>query len=429
MLSQFLRISFFLMVILLLASCAAQKSITSSNVTTLNSELHSGQPAQKITIAEKPAVVPRSESDEVEKEGKPVKETGSTTEQASVSIAEPVPEKVSIALNVEFDTGKANIKPIFHNDIRKIADFMNKYSSMSAIIEGHTDNVGKESVNVELSLRRATKIKAYLVNKFGIDSSRIRVVGYDYQKPIASNETVEGRQKNRRGETHIVADGIPNKVYSFFEDSDLPKGGFPIVNQEYIDEKIQSFKELQGDASYSSKAVKGTALEIYAMWGGIFSHCAIRIETNPDSFYQLELQSLSDLKKAGMIDFRKIGAAIRLFGATENQFDVVEFTDKDERTKLDNLEPHYATMPICIGKRATRKTTQWYKDCLRQYARSYNPENGRKVGNQPKVFDYSPTIHNCCNFAEEALEACGLANCFDLGKSTGLHHKTGSLEE
>ncbi|NPU83833.1 MAG: OmpA family protein [Syntrophaceae bacterium] len=429
MLSLFLKISSFLMVILLLAGCAAQKSITSSNVTTLNSELNSGQPAQKITIAEKPAVVPLSQPDEVEKEVKPAKETGSATEQTPVSIAEPMPEMVSISLNVEFDTGRANIKPKFHNDIRRIADFMNKYSSTSAVIEGHTDNIGKKVVNVELSLLRATTIKAYLVDKFGIVSSRIKVVGYDYQKPIASNKTVEGRQKNRRGEAHIVADGIQNKVYSFFEDSDLPKGGFPIVNQEYIDEKIKSFKELQGDASYSSKAVKGTALEIYAMWGGIFSHCAIRIKTNPDSFYQLELQSLPDLKKAGMTDFRKIGAAISLFGATENQFDVVEFTDKDERTKLDNFEPHYATMPICIGKKATRKRSQWYRACLSHYARSYNPENARKAGNQTKVFDYNPTIHNCCNFAEEALEACGLANCFDLGKSTGLHHKTGSLEE
>lgn len=429
MLSLFLRISFFLVVILLLASCAAQKSITSLNVTTVNSDLNSDQPVQKVTIAEKQAVVPLYQPDEVEKEVKPAKDAGSATEQTPVSIAEPMPEMVSISLNVEFDTGKANIKPKFHNDIRRIADFMNKYSSTSAVIEGHTDNMGKKVVNVELSLLRATTVKAYLVDKFGIDSSRIKVVGYDYQKPIASNKTVEGRQKNRRGETHIEANEITNKVYSFFEDSDLPKGGFSIVNQEYIDEKITSFKEIKGVSSYSSKTVKGTALELYAMWGGIFSHCAIRIETNPGSFYQLELQTLPDLNKAGMIDFRKIGAAISLFGKTENQFDVVEFTDRAERMKLDDFEPHYATMPICIGKKATKKRPDWYRDCLSHYARSYNPENARKAGNQTKVFDYNPTIHNCCNFAEEALEACGLANCFDLGKSTGLHHKTGSLEE
>ncbi len=157
------------------------------------------------------------------------------------------------------------------------------------------------------------------------------MIGYDYQKPIASNKTAEGRQKNRRGETHIETNVIPNSLYSFFEDSDLPKGGFSIVNQETIDAKIKSFKEKQGVASYSSKIVKGPTLELYAMWGGIFSHCAIRIETDPHSFYQLELQTLPDLKKAGMKDYHKIGAAINLLGVTKDQFDVVEFTDKNER--------------------------------------------------------------------------------------------------
>ena len=301
---------------------------------------------------------------------------------------------------------------------------MNKYPSTSAVIEGHTDNVGKEGVNVKLSHRRAANIKAYLVEKFGIDRSRIKAIGYDYQKPIASNKTAEGRQKNRRGETRIETN-----TYSFFEDSGLPKGGFSIVNQETIDAKIKSFKEKQGVASYSSKIVEGPTLLLYAMWGGIFSHCAIRIETDPHSFYQLELQTLPDLKKAGMKDFHEIGAAINLLGVTIDQFDLVEFNDKNEREKLDDKEPLYATMPICIDKKATKKSTQWYKDCLSRYAGSYNPENALKAGKRTKVFDYNPPTHNCCNFAEEALEACGLAHCFDLGKSAGLDSKTGPLEE
>ena len=431
MLRNFLRKFLLLIVSLLLVSCASQKSITPFNAADVHPELNSGQPAQKVDnlIAEKPIAVPLSQPVEVEKEVKPVKETGSAIEQTPVSKAEPVPEKVSITLNVQFDTGKANIKPKYHNDIKRIADFMSKYPSTSAVIEGHTDNVGKEVVNVKLSHRRAANIKAYLAEKFGIDSSRIKVIGYDYQKPIASNKTAEGRQKNRRGETHIETNVSRNSSYSFFEDSDLPKGGFSIVNQETIDAKIKSFKEKQGVASYSSKIVEGPTLELYAMWGGIFSHCAIRIETNPHSFYQLELQTLPDLKKAGLKDFHKIGAAINLLGVTKDQFDVVEFTDKNERKKLDHSEPHYATMPICIDKKATRKTTQWYKDCLSRYARSYNPENALKAGKPTKVFEYNPPIHNCCNFAEEALEACGLAHCFDLGKSTGFNHKTGPLEE
>jgi len=431
MLRNILRKFLFLMVSLLLVSCASQKSITPLNATDINQELNSGQSAQKVDnlIAEKPMVVPLSQPVAVEEEVKPVKETGEVLEQTPVSKAKPASEKASITLNVQFDTGKANIKPKYDNDIKRVADFMSKYPTTSAVIVGHTDNVGKEMVNVKLSYRRAANIKAYLTEKFGIKSSRIRVIGYDYQKPIASNRTTEGRQKNRRGETHIETNTAQNSLYSFFEDSDLPKGGFSIVNQETIDAKIKSYKEKQGDLSYSSRVVKGPMLELYVMWNGIFSHCAIRIDTDPHSFYQLELQALPDLKKAGMKDFQKIGATITLLGVTKDQFDVVEFTDKNEREKLDNKEPHYATMPICIDKKATKKTTQWYKDCLSRYARSYNPENTLKAGKPTKVFEYNPSLNNCCNFAEEALEACGLSHCFDLGKSTGLNRKTGPLEE
>lgn len=303
---------------------------------------------------------------------------------------------------------------------------MSEYPATSVVIVGHTDNIGKVLVNVKLSYLRAANIKAYLVQKFGIDGSRIRVIGYDYQKPIASNKTAQGRQANRRGETQIETNG---SLYSFFEDSDLSKGGFSIVNQESIDEKIKLFKEKHGAAAFASKMVKEPTLELYKMWRGVFSHCTIRIETDPNSFYQLELQALPDLEKAGMKDFHKSGAAMTLFGVTTDRFDIVEFTDKKERAKLDSKGRNYATMPICIDNKTARETTQWYKDCLSRYAESYNPENEIKAGKRTKIFKYDPVTHNCCNFVEEALKACGLVHCFDLGKSTGLDHKTGSLEE
>ncbi|MGB5218387.1 MAG: OmpA family protein, partial [Smithella sp.] len=356
-------------------------------------------------------------------------ETGAALEQTQVTKAEPVPEDVSITLNVQFDTGKADIKPQYHNDIKKIADAMNKYPSTSIIIEGHTDSVGKESVNVKLSHRRAANIKAYLVRKFDIDGSRIRVIGYDYQKPVTSNKTAEGRQLNRRGETQIETNVSPDTLYSFFEDSDLPKGGFSIVNQQSIDEKIKSFKEKYGASSYASKTLKTPTLELYKMWGGIFSHCAIRIETEPLSFYQIELQSLTDLKKAGVKDYHQSGTAISLFGMIRDQMDIVEFTDKNERAKLDSKGLRYATMPICIKNNASGRTPQWYQNCLRSYAASYNPENALKTRKRTKVFEYNPVTHNCCNFVEEALQACGLEHCFDLGKSTSLYHETGPLEQ
>ena len=114
-------------------------------------------------IAGKPSRCSPVQPVDAEKEVKPIKETGSAIKHTIVSKAEPAPENVSIALNVQFDTGKTNIKPKYHKDIKRIADFMREYPSTSVVIEGHTDNVGKEVVNVKLSYRRAANIKAYLV--------------------------------------------------------------------------------------------------------------------------------------------------------------------------------------------------------------------------------------------------------------------------
>jgi len=423
----------FLMVSFLLVGCASQKSITPYHAVDINPPLNIDRPVRTVEnlMTEKPAVGPLTQPTDAKNELKPAKEAGAAIEQtpAFKTEAEPMPEKVSMTLCVRFDTGKANIKPKDHDGMKRIADFMDKYPSTSALIEGHTDNVGKVADNVKLSYRRAANVKKYLVEKFGVESSRIRAIGYDDQKPIASNKTAEGRQKNRRSETKIETNVSPNRLYSLFEDSDLPKGGFSIVNQESIDEKIKSFKEKRGAAAYASKIVKEPKLQLYKMWGGIFSHCAIRIETAQNSFYQIELQSMPDLQKAAIKDYHQIGAAIRLWGMIQDKMDIVEFTDKNERKKLDDQEPPYATMPICTGNKAAVKSTQWYQECLSRYAGSYNPENALQLGKRTKVFEYEPITHNCCNFTEEALKACGLAHCFDLGKSTGLDHKTGPLEE
>jgi OOP family OmpA-OmpF porin len=118
--------------------------------------------------------------------------------EAAVQKEAPASKEVSIGLLVEFDTGMATVKPKYNTEIKKVADFMKEYPDANAVIEGHTDNVGKDAANIKLSQRRADSIKAYLVKKFGIDSSRIKTVGYGPNKPVASNATKEGRQKNRR---------------------------------------------------------------------------------------------------------------------------------------------------------------------------------------------------------------------------------------
>ena len=119
-----------------------------------------------------------------------------------------VHEKVSMTLNVEFDTAKAVIKKKYHNGIKKVADFIKSYPGTNVVIEGHTDNVDihkEPERNIRLSLARAGSVRKYLIEKFGIDASRITSVGYGPDKPIASNDTEKGRKKNRRVEAVIDA--------------------------------------------------------------------------------------------------------------------------------------------------------------------------------------------------------------------------------
>jgi OmpA-OmpF porin, OOP family len=119
-----------------------------------------------------------------------------------------VHEKVTITLNVEFDTSKSIIKDKYADDIQKVADFMKTYPDSTAAIEGHTDNVLRQSdpeFNIKLSQARADSVRQYLIDKFQIDSSRLTAQGYGPDRPVDTNDTKEGRQKNRRVDAVIDA--------------------------------------------------------------------------------------------------------------------------------------------------------------------------------------------------------------------------------
>jgi OOP family OmpA-OmpF porin len=135
----------------------------------------------------------------------PVPEPAAEPVSAPVPPPPPVMEKVTILLNVEFDTAKSVVKEKYYDDIKRVADFMKAYPETNAVIEGHTDNVGKAEYNDRLSDARAKSVRQYLIDKFGIDASRITSAGYGMNKQIASNDTKEGRQKNRRVEAVLEA--------------------------------------------------------------------------------------------------------------------------------------------------------------------------------------------------------------------------------
>ena len=105
---------------------------------------------------------------------------------------------VSIDLRVEFDFDSAKARPEHSKEVKRVADFMNSYPSTSVVMEGHTDSTGDARYNQGLSERRAKTIADMLVNDFGISQSRVDSKGYGEDKPVATNDTKEGRQQNRR---------------------------------------------------------------------------------------------------------------------------------------------------------------------------------------------------------------------------------------
>jgi OOP family OmpA-OmpF porin len=121
-----------------------------------------------------------------------------TPAPAPASVMKKPVEKISITLLIEFDYDKDVVRPQHHDDIKKIADSMKKYSKANVLLEGHTDNEGTELYNMGLSRRRAESVKKYLVENFNVDASRISTLGYGQSNPASTNDTPAGQQKNRR---------------------------------------------------------------------------------------------------------------------------------------------------------------------------------------------------------------------------------------
>lgn len=98
---------------------------------------------------------------------------------------------------IQFDTGKAKIRPESFARLDGIVEYLTHKKNSRLEISGHTDNVGNKQSNKTLSAKRAEACRDYLISK-GIDGGRLTAVGYGDERPIAPNTTAEGRQKNRR---------------------------------------------------------------------------------------------------------------------------------------------------------------------------------------------------------------------------------------
>ncbi|MEM9033886.1 MAG: OmpA family protein [Actinomycetota bacterium] len=104
---------------------------------------------------------------------------------------------------IEFDTAAATIRPESEPTLDVAAQILGEIDGVALRVEGHTDSLGDEAANLELSQARAEAVVAALVER-GVDPDRLEAVGFGETQPIADNTTIEGRQQNRRIEFSLL---------------------------------------------------------------------------------------------------------------------------------------------------------------------------------------------------------------------------------
>jgi outer membrane protein OmpA-like peptidoglycan-associated protein len=113
--------------------------------------------------------------------------------------------------DVLFDFGKATLRPEAREKLAKVSGILLAYPTIRVQVEGNTDSVGSDEFNQNLSEKRAFGVRDYLAGN-GVDGNRMTAVGYGKTRPIASNDTADGRQQNRRVELVLSGDVIGTPI-------------------------------------------------------------------------------------------------------------------------------------------------------------------------------------------------------------------------
>ncbi|MBY6064241.1 hypothetical protein CWI80_06780 [Pseudidiomarina sediminum] len=111
--------------------------------------------------------------------------------------------RLQMPSNITFATDSSVISSNFDPVLADVARVLNQYNKTTMVVEGHTDSTGTAQYNQQLSESRAWSVSNHLARQ-GVDTRRLTVIGYGESQPIASNDTVNGRQQNRRVELRIV---------------------------------------------------------------------------------------------------------------------------------------------------------------------------------------------------------------------------------
>jgi outer membrane protein OmpA-like peptidoglycan-associated protein len=112
--------------------------------------------------------------------------------------------KITFDSGILFDIDKSNLRPVSETNLTKLATILNKYPDTNILIEGHTDNTGTNDYNMALSKDRAQSVSSYLAT-VDVKSARFSIAGYGETQPIVTNDSPEGRQKNRRVDIAVIA--------------------------------------------------------------------------------------------------------------------------------------------------------------------------------------------------------------------------------
>jgi outer membrane protein OmpA-like peptidoglycan-associated protein len=112
--------------------------------------------------------------------------------------------KITFDSGILFDVNSSTLKEDARTNISKLSTILKKYSDTNILVEGHTDSDGTDAYNQALSERRAASVSGFAKDQ-GVAAARFTTVGYGESQPVASNETVDGKAKNRRVDIAIFA--------------------------------------------------------------------------------------------------------------------------------------------------------------------------------------------------------------------------------
>lgn len=181
------------------------KKTQSATIEKTRAELDAERRAQEAASAE----VQRTKADlEAEKKARAEAEKRAAAAMASLAEIAKVKEEsrgvvITLSGAVLFATGKSDLLPIAREKLNEVAKALKDQCFKEIVVEGHTDSRGNAAKNEELSLRRAESVRQHLISQ-GIPAEKTKAVGLGSSRPVADNDTAEGRANNRRVEIVVT---------------------------------------------------------------------------------------------------------------------------------------------------------------------------------------------------------------------------------